>query len=77
MADQNYRANWMIMGATKKPLLEGDEVRLSDEVAGPLLAAGALSLAGVPDVPASEPAAGEPASAVASDGPSIPDSTDA
>ncbi len=67
MADKKYRANWMIQGLTKKDLQAGDEVAIPEETAAPLVAAGALSPVGLKPEPEPEPAAGEPASAVASD----------
>ena len=40
-----YRANWRIAGLSKKELVAGDTVKLSDEDAAPLVTCGALSLA--------------------------------
>jgi len=46
---KEYVANWLISGHRGKDIVLGQKVRMSDEDAAPLLACGALSVAGEQD----------------------------
>ena len=72
-ATKLYRANWQICGLAEKDLFKDDTIKLTEEKAAPLVAVGALSAADGKPEAAPAPVPGEPASAVASDAPSILD----
>lgn len=47
---KEHVANWLIQGHRGKDIQPGERIRMSDEEAAPLLACGALSVAGEQDV---------------------------